>query len=198
MKESSEVHAYAFGALRGAYKRQQGWQAHAAASRHGYMPDEYTYIEDGMVLFNQYDVASATITAAKAIIDEIIKHMNASVMEQVKGHFTYPTNDEGARYVTIGHDVILDEPTNTIGDEVLTRGSVMPSIEHGYAEVENADEMKYRLRIIAERLRPADMATLLSYVDGEYNTLTEACGSKAAYNLFTRRMKVATRGMVLA
>ena len=58
--------------------------------------------------------------------------------------------------------------------------------------------MMSRLRILAERLRPDDMATLLSYVDGEYDTLTEACGGKTQYNLFTRRMKVATRGMVMA
>ena len=197
MTYENEAHAYAFGALRGAYKRQQGWQAFAAASRHGYMPDEYTYIEDGMALFTQF--TAATIPEAKALIDDIIKHMNASVLEQVKGHFVYPTNDEGEQYVSIGHDVILDQPNGyTPEGEELTLGGAISYTDVGYKEFEDADEMMYRLRIIAERLRPDDMATLLSYVDGEYDTLTEACGGKTEYNLFTRRMKVATRGMVMA
>jgi hypothetical protein len=193
---NEEVQAYAFGAMRGSYRRYLGWQAYAAANRYGYMPSEYEWIEQGMLMFNRHTVA--TIAEAKAVADNIVIEMGKSVLSQVKGHFTYPTKD-GEQYVTIGHDVVLDE-VQGYDDEgaELTHASAIQSTEIGYDEVDDADEMRYRLRIIAERLRPDDMVTLLSYVDGEYDTLTEACGSKAAYNLFTRRMKVATRGMVLA
>ena len=199
MEYNDEAHAYAFGALRGAYRRHMGWNQFAAANRHGYMPDEYEYIANGMHLFIDSTTATTDVTEAKAIIDVIIVEAGRSIMEQVKGHFVYPTNDEGEQYVSIGHDVILDQPNGyTPEGEELTLGGVLPYDEPGYAEFEDAEEMKYRLRVLAERLRPDDMVTLMSYVDGEYDTLTEACGGKAQYNLFTRRMKVAPRGMVMA
>lgn len=191
--EYNGTDAYAYGALRGAYRRQTGWQAYAAAIKHGYMPDEYDWIHEGMTLFHQFTVA--TIPEAKAIIDDIIIEMGKSVLAQVKGHFVYPTKD-GEQYVTIGHDVILDQPTGYSPEgEELTLAKAITTTEVGYSEVEDADEMRVRLRMIAARLRPDDMATLVSYIDGEYDTLTEACGGKANYNLFTRRMKVATRGL---
>jgi len=189
---------YAFQALTKAYDRSMRWSTFAALAKDGLMPSKYEYIEDGLRMFDSYDIASATIIEAKAIIDTIIKEMGRSLTEQLKGKHSYPTDSEGVQYIVTRYDSTLDLVIGNDQGEDITLGTSVPELDKGYAAVEDADEMRYRMRMLADRLRPADMATLASYVSGEYETLTEACGGRTQYQLFTRRMKVATRGMVMA
>jgi len=191
---NQNIRGYAFVSFTNAYNRSMGWRQFAAADKDGLMPSKYEYIEDGLRMFDQYDVANATLDEAKAIIDTIIKMMGASITELLKGKHYHPKY--GA--IVTKYDTKLDVVVDSSDGVDITIGDTVPLTEAGYSEVDDADEMRYRMRMLADRLRPADMATLASYVDGTYDTLTEACGGNTQYKLFTRRMKVATRGMVMA
>jgi len=191
---------YAYQALTKSYDRIMGWQQYAALDKDGSMPSKYEYVGDGLNLFDrQYPSYDQDITTAKVLIDTIIKEMGRSIVELMKGKMAYPSDSEGTQYIVPKYDTTLDIPISTTAyEEEITLGTTLPSVEEGYAAVDDADEMRYRMRVLADRLRPADMATLMSFVNGDYETLTEACGGSAAYWGFTKRMRTATKGMVMA
>ena len=192
---TDNARGYAYVALTKGYERTMAWDWGAALAKDGMMPSKYEYIEDGLRMYDQYD-PDMDITQAKAIVDVIIKEMGRSMQELLKGKHSYPsTGGVVTRYDTMLDYVVHVDPRSGVE---TTLGDTVPSEDLGFAAVDDADEMRYRMRVLAGRLRPDDMATLASYVEGNYETLTEACGGKVAYQLFTRRMKVATRGMVMA
>ena len=188
---------YAYQALANAYDRSMGWQQYAALARDGLMPSKYEYIEEGLDMFDRSHAPD--MTEAKAMIDTIIKEMGRSLVEQLKGKHSYPTDSEGTQYIITRYDTTLDMVVSTTEDsETVTLSDTLGEVELGFMQVEDADEMRYRLRVLADRLRPADMDIIASYVEGNHGSLTEACGGKVEYQLFTRRMARATKGMVMA
>ena len=182
---------YAYVAFTNAHRRMLGWQQYAAAAKHGYYPSKFDYIEQGLKLFDPM-YATAThnndMNTVKELVDTIIKLMGQSITDEYRGHFHYPQGDGGRQYVTTRYDVILDSPTTGPDGEPTTIGAVLPAIEAGYAEFEDADLMKMRMRIIAQRMSREDMAILTSYIDGEYDSLAAACGDKSA-PAFIKRMR---------
>ena len=191
------IRGYAYVALRNGYERTLTWDWAAALLKDGSMPDRYEYIEDGLTMFDSSCTTATTLEEAKAMIDTIIGSMSGSLKELLKGKHSYP----GSGGVVTRYDTTLDVELLSSNDEgeVLTIGNTIPEHEQGYDDVDNAEEMRARIRMLAPRLRPADMAVIMSYVDGTYDTLTEACtAGDMQYGTFTKRMRVATRGMVLA
>jgi len=165
------------------------WRQYAAANRDGVMPSLYEYLENALDLFDRGQYANDD--EAKAMVDVIIKTQGASITELLKGKHYHPKYGD----IMPKYDTTLDVVVGNEDGVEITVGSRIAMTEQGYGEVEDSEEMRVRLRMVASRLRPDDMVTLLSYVNGEYDTLTEACGGKQAYKTFTRRMKVATRGL---
>ena len=188
---------YAYKALAGAYERTIIWNWAAALAKDGTMPSKYEYIEDGLRMFDSYDVAVATPDAAKAIIDAIIVAMNSSLQELLKGKFSYPEVDGVRQGIVARYDTTLDVELSYIDDELITIGSTLAEDEQGYAAVEDADEMKIRLRTIAARISGEDMATLTAYITGEYETITDACGGKREAQYFTKRIRNQCKGLQL-
>ena len=178
---------YAYIAFTNAHRRMLGWQQYAAAAKHGYYPSKFDYIEQGLKLFDSM-YATATQNTVKDLTDTIIKLMGQSITEEYRGHFHYPQGNDGRQYVTTKYDVILDSPTTSPDGEPTTVGAVLPAIEAGYAEFEDADLMRMRLRIIAQRISQEDMAILTSYIDGEYDSLAAACGDRST-PAFIKRMR---------
>ena len=190
---------YAYIAFTNAHRRMLGWQQYAAAAKHGYYPSKFDYIEQGLKLFDPM-YATAThnsdetlgfqndMNTVKELVDTIIKVMGQSITDEYRGHFHYPQGDGGRQYVTTRYDVILDSPTTGPNGEPTTIGAALPAVEAGYAEFEDADLMRMRLRIIAQRMSQEDMAILTSYIDGEYDSLAAACGDKSA-PAFIKRMR---------
>ena len=180
---------YAYVAFTNAHRRMLGWQQYAAAAKHGYYPSKFDYIEQGLKLFDpMYATATQDMNTVRDLTDTIIKLMGQSITDEYRGHFHYPQGDGGRQYVTTRYDVILDLPTTGSDGEPTTVGAVLPAIEAGYAEFEDADLMRMRLRIIAQRLSREDMAILTSYIDGEYDSLAAACGDRSA-PAFIKRMR---------
>ena len=194
----SNERGYAYKALAGAYERTIIWNWAAALARDGTMPSKYEYIEEGLNLFDRSQAND--ITEAKAVIDSIIVSMNSSLQELLKGKFSYPEVGGVRQGIVPRYDTILDVelPDSLESDgEVLTIGSTLAEDEQGYAAVDDADEMRVRLRTVALRISSDDWDTLVSYINGEYETITDACGSKREAQYFTQRIRRQCKGLQL-
>ena len=194
---NDNLRGYAYVSFKNAYNRSMGWSQYAAADKDGLMPTLYEYLEDGLNMFDrsQYD----NDIEAKAIIETIIKEMGRSIVELLKGKHSYPQGTDGKARVVTRYDTTLDIAVGYSPEgEEITLGNQVGEVDLGFMQVEDADEMRYRLRVLADRLLPSDMAIVMSYANGEHDTLTAACGGRVGYKSFTKRMKVATRGMVMA
>jgi hypothetical protein len=177
-----------------------GWDRFAAAAKHGYYPSLFDYVEQGLGLFDRmYATATHDDNSAKDITDSIIKLMSQSIAEEYRGHFHYLQDDDGKQYVTTRYDTILDSPTTDGDGEPTTVGAILPVEETGYTEFEDADLMRMRLRIIAQRMSKEDMVILVSYLDGEHDTLAAACGdmSPPAFIKRMRRACASLKGSVV-
>ena len=191
----SNERGYAYKALAGAYDRSMTWNWAAALAKDGKMPSKYDYVSNGLDLFDRSLVTG--MDEAKAMIDGIITSMNSSLTELLKGKFSYPEADGVRRGIITRYDTILDVRVSEDDAEHQTIGTSIPEIEVGYAAVDDADEMRVRLRTIAARLSDEDMATLASYINGEYETITDACGGKREAQYFTQRVRRQCKGLQL-
>ena len=191
----SNERGYAYKALAGAYDRSMTWNWAAALAKDGKMPSKYDYVSNGLDLFDRSLVTG--MDEAKATVDGIITSMNSSLTELLKGKFSYPEADGVRRGIITRYDTILDVRVSEDDAEHQTIGTSIPEIEVGYAAVDDADEMRVRLRTIAARLSDEDMATLASYINGEYETITDACGGKREAQYFTQRVRRQCKGLQL-
>jgi hypothetical protein len=195
MTDIDNARGYAFVAFKNAHSRQLHWSKYAAALKHGYYPSLYEYTEDGLNMFDRmYATATHDLETVQDLTYDIIKAMAQSIDEEHRGHFKYVTKDRDSEHITTAHDVILDQPVGMEQghEEFSTIGSVMPVIERGYAEFEDADLMKMRLRLIASRMTDADMKVLLAYVNGETDTLGGAV-TDSSIQSFIKRMRTACK-----
>ncbi len=191
----SNERGYAYKALAGAYERTIIWNWAAALAKDGTMPSKYEYIEEGLNLFDRSQAND--ITEAKAVIDSIIVSMNSSLQELLKGKFSYPEVDGERQGIVPRYDTTLDVELSYIDDELITIGSTIAQDEAGYTAIEDADEMRIRLRAVAMRISSEDWDTLASYINGEYDTITDACGSKREAQYFTQRIRRQCKGLQL-
>ena len=188
---TDNLRGYAFVSFNKAYDRSMGWRQYAAADKDGCMPSKYEYLEDAL---NMFDRSLCTdLIEAKATIEAIVKTMGQGIVESLKGKHAWPKHGS----IVTKYDTTLDTVLHEEDGLTVTLGDTVPYTEAGYGEVDSADEMRVRLRMLAGMLRPTDMDIITSFVNGEHDTLTAACGGRAGYKSFTKRMKVATRGMVM-
>ena len=187
---SDNPRGYAFRSLSNAWYRQLGWRAYAAAQKYGYYPSLNEYIEQGLDMFDpMYTVATQDMDTANAIISKIIVEMGRSIKATMYGHITEHQDDKGFPAYQPRHDIRLDEPVHTYGEEVSTKGLNVPEIEQGYDDVDDADLMRMRMRIISKRINAEDLAVLQSLVIGEHDTISSAFNSNyVKAMLFRRRM----------
>jgi len=189
MTEPDNARGYAFVAFQNAHTRQLRWSKYAAAAKHGYYPSMDDYIEEGLMLFDRmYATATPDIETMQDIVDTIVRSMAQSIDEEFRGHFQYITQGRETEYITTRYDVTLDEPILVGDGEVSTKGGQLAYIEPGYGEADDADLMRMRMSIIAQRLSEEDMAILTAYIDGEYDSIAAACGDGSG-QAYIKRMR---------
>ncbi len=181
---------YAYKALTNAWNRQLGWRAFAAAQKYGYYPRLGEYIDQGLGMFDpMYATAKQQdIRTASSIISNIIAEMGRSIKSEMYGHVTQHLDENGYDMYSPRYDVTLSAPIGEHGATIL-EGQVGEE-EQGYTDIEDADLMRMRMRIISQRINDEDFATLQSFVQGDADTLYALFnGDNTKRLLFLRRMK---------
>ena len=198
MAEEPNYRGYAFTALRISWERQLHWDIFAAANRYGYYPTLYEWIKERLRTFDSLWLAvdEPSIDEAQAIMRDLIIDQGKAITDGTKGHFEFLKPEGEPQYVQAKYDTTLNQPIvlNDASD-TITIGDRLPYIEPGYKEVEDNDLMRYRMRLIAQRLTPLDLKNLTAYIDGEYDSIEAIFNNVNKATMFRRRIRRACKSL---
>lgn len=194
MTEPHNPRGYAYTAFATTYTRQLSYNVMAAALRYGYYPTLPEYITQGLRLFDRmWATATHDDDTLRVTVDSIVKDMGQSIRADVIGHFKYTGGHGQPQWISTKHDVTLDAPISDENDDTIA--SLLGDHEDGYDKVLDDDLMMQRLRLVAERMSPEDMAILEAYIDGA--SFVEACRAKGVHpDTFTKRMRWQCKSLI--
>ena len=198
---TSKVHnprGYAYVAFAKSYRRHLGYNWFAILNGSRLTPSNHKWLWNGMEMFDRMvlGIDASDEDELKELVGTIEKALSRSVMEGGKGRILWPdtrADRPGKDRMSLTLDQAPPQEMNRVRDDYQTVKDLIPELSDPFAEYDEWDELRQRLRDLWPKLSVAErkyVAAQIDEPDANARELAERFGqSRQMADLMLRRVR---------